>query len=59
MSVVFHRETRSKELITLLCKFVIGLCYRDVLDLEAAWAVSELNEVRFKTKCLCLGCKFS
>ena len=55
MLVVFHGETRSKELITLLHKFSIGLSYWDVLDLEAAWAVSELDEVSFKTKCLCLG----
>ena len=59
MSVVFHGETRSKELITLLQKFGIGLSYRDVLDLEAVWATSELNEVRLKTKCLYLGYKFS
>ena len=52
MSVVFHGETRSKELITLLHKYHSGLPYRDLLDLEAGWAVSELNEVRFRTKCL-------
>ena len=59
MLVVFDGETRSKESITVLHKFGIGLTYRDVLNLEAAWAVFELNEVRFKTKCLCLGYKFS
>ena len=36
MSVVFHGEARSKELITLIHRFGIGLPYRDVLDLEAA-----------------------
>ena len=51
-------KNRSKGLINLLRKFVIGLSYRDVLDLEAAWAVYELNKVRFKTNCLHLGYKF-
>ena len=50
MSVVFHGETRSKELITLLRKFVLVCPTGMDLDLEAAWIVSELNEVRFKTK---------
>ena len=35
--------------------FVLQGCF----DLEAAWAVSELNDVRFMTKCLCLCYKFS
>ena len=36
MSAVFHGETSSKELITRLHNFGIGLSYWDVLDLEAA-----------------------
>ena len=51
ISLVFHGESGSEELITLPHNFGIGLSNRYVLDLEAAWAVSELNEVRFKTKC--------
>ena len=51
MSLVFHGESGSEELITLPNNFGIGLSNRYVLDLEAAWAASELNEVRFKTKC--------
>ena len=59
MLVVFHGETKSKELITLLHKFGIGLPFRDVLDLQAGWAVFELNKATFKTKCLCLSFKSS
>ena len=40
-----HGTTRSKELVTLLHKFGIGLLYQDTLDLEIAWAISELDEV--------------
>ena len=50
MSLVFHGESVSEELITLPHNFGIGLSNRYVLDLEAAWAASELNEVIFKTK---------
>ena len=41
-----HGKTQSKELVTLLHKFGIGLSYQDTLDLETAWAISELDEVR-------------
>ena len=44
-----HGTTRSKELVTLLHKFgiglLVGLLYQDTLDLEAAWAISELDEI--------------
>ena len=59
MLVVVHGEIKSKELITLPQKFGIGLPFRDVLDLQAAWAVSELNKATCKTKCLCLSFKSS
>ena len=41
MSLVIHGSTKSKELLL----FGIGLFYTDVLDLEAAWAVSEVSKV--------------
>ena len=40
-----HGTTPSKELITLLHEFGIGLSCQDTLDLETAWAISELDEV--------------
>ena len=40
-----HGTTRSKESVTLLHKFGIGLSYQDTLDLETVWAISELDEV--------------
>ena len=40
-----HRTIRSKELVTLLHKFGIGLLYQDTLDLETTWVISKLDEV--------------
>ena len=40
-----HETTSSKESVTLLHKFGIGLSCQDTLDLETAWAISELDEV--------------
>ena len=42
-----HGTTRCKELVTLLHKFGIGVSYEDVLNLEAAWAVSDVQNVSF------------
>ena len=43
--MAIHRTTRSKELVTLLRRFGMGLSYQNTLDLETAWAISELDEV--------------
>ena len=45
-----HGSTRCKELVTMLHKFGIGLSYGDVLDLEGAWAVSDVKNVRLHYK---------
>lgn len=45
MSVTVHGTTRSKELVTLLHKFGICLSYQDTLDIESAWAITELDKV--------------
>ena len=40
-----HETASSKESVTLLHKFGIGLSCQDTLDLETAWAISEFDEV--------------
>ena len=49
LSMYIHGTTRSKELIKLLHKFGVGIAYKDVLDLEAAWAVTDVKMVGFLT----------